>query len=60
MRVPLGERGISSGNILLQKTSDGKEGYVVLEGGVGGGLALPSQISVKDLNGTQTSLRSCG
>jgi alpha-mannosidase len=54
VRVPLGERGLSSGNILLQKTSDGKEGYVVLEGGAGGGLVLPSQISAKDLNGTQT------
>jgi alpha-mannosidase len=53
VRVPLGERGISSGNILLQKTSDGKEGYVVLEGGAGGGLVLPSQISAKDLSGTQ-------
>jgi hypothetical protein len=54
VRVPLGERGISSGNILLQKTSDGKEGYVVLEGGAGVGLVLPSQISAKDLNGSQT------
>jgi hypothetical protein len=54
VRVPLGERGISSGNALLQKTSDGKEGYVVLECGAGGGLVLPSQISAKDLNGTQT------
>jgi alpha-mannosidase len=54
VRVPLGERGISSGNILLQKNSDGKEGYVVLEGGAGSGLVLPSQISAKDLNGTQT------
>lgn len=60
VRVPLGEGGISSGNILLQKTSDGKEGYVVLEGGVGGGLALHSQISAKDLNGTQTPLRCYG
>jgi alpha-mannosidase len=60
VRVPLGERGISSGNILLQKTTDGKEGYVVLESGVGGGLALPSQISAKDLNGTRTPLRYCG
>jgi alpha-mannosidase len=56
VRVPLGERGISSGNILLQKTSDGKEGYIVLEGGAGGGLVLPSQISAKDLNGTQTHI----
>jgi alpha-mannosidase len=54
VRVPLDDRGISSGNILLQKTSDGKEGYVVLESGAGGGLALPSQISAKDLNGMQT------
>lgn len=56
VRVPLGERGISSGNVLLQKTSDGKEGYVVLESGAGGGLALPSQISAKDLNGMQTPI----
>lgn len=52
VRVPLGERGINSGNALLQKTDDGKEAYVVLECGAGGGLALPSQISAKDLNGT--------
>jgi alpha-mannosidase len=56
VRVPLGERGISSGNVLLQKTSDGKEGYVVLECGAGGGLVLPSQIGAKDLNGTQTPI----
>jgi alpha-mannosidase len=56
VRVPLSERGISSGNVLLQKTDDGKEGYVVLEGGAGGGLVLPSQISTKDLNGTQTPI----
>ncbi len=56
VRVPLGERGISSGNVLLQKTSDGKEGYVVLEGGAGGGLVLPSQISAKDLSGMQALL----
>jgi len=55
VRVPLGKRGINSGNVLLQKISDGKEGYVVLEGGAGGGLVLPGQISAKDLNGTQTS-----
>ena len=54
MCVPLGKRGISSGKVLLQKTSDGKEGYDVLAGGAGGGLVLPSQISAKDLNGTQT------
>jgi alpha-mannosidase len=51
VRVPLGEEGISSENVLLQTTSDGKEGYVVLEGGTGGGLVLPSQISAKDLTG---------
>jgi alpha-mannosidase len=54
VRVPLGEGGISSQNVLLQKTGDGKEAYVVLEGGVGGGLVLPSQISAKDLNGAYT------
>ena len=48
VRVPLG--GISNGNV-LQTTSDGKEGYVVLEGGPGGGLVLPSQISAQDLKG---------
>jgi alpha-mannosidase len=51
VRVPLGEGGISSQNVLLQKTSDGKEAYVVLESGVGGGLVLPSQICAKDLIG---------
>jgi alpha-mannosidase len=51
VRVPLGEKGISSGSVLLQTTSDGKEGYVVLEGGAGGGLVLPSQISATDLTG---------
>jgi len=56
VRVPLGERGISSGDILLQKTGDGKEGYVVLECGAGGGLVLPSQTSAKDLNGTRTPI----
>ncbi|KAH8999594.1 glycoside hydrolase family 38 protein [Lactarius hatsudake] len=49
VRVPLGG-GISTENV-LQTTSDGKEGYVVLEGGPGGGLVLPSQISAKDLKG---------
>jgi len=52
VRVPLAEGRISSGNV-LQTTSDGKEGYVVLEGGAGGGLVLPSQIGAKDLGGTQ-------
>jgi len=52
VRVPLAEGRISSGNV-LQTTSDGKEGYVVLEGGAGGGLVLPSQISAKDLGGAQ-------
>ena len=36
---------------VLQTTSDGKEGYVVMEGGPGGGLVLPSQISTHDLKG---------
>ena len=53
VRVPLAGGRISSGNV-LQTTSDGKEGYVVLEGGAGGGLVLPSQISAKDLGGAQT------
>ena len=35
----------------MQKKSDEKEGFVVLEGGVGGGIVLPSQISAKDLIG---------
>jgi alpha-mannosidase len=52
VRVPLAEGRVSSGNV-LQTTSDGKEGYVVLEGGAGGGLVLPSQISAKDLGGAQ-------
>ncbi|KAI9508062.1 glycosyl hydrolases family 38 N-terminal domain-containing protein [Russula earlei] len=46
--TPFARRGISSSNV-LQSTSDGKEGYVILEGGTGGGLVLPSQISPKDL-----------
>lgn len=49
VRVPLGG-DINSRNV-LQTTSDGKEGYVVFEGGPGGGLVLPSQISAQDLNG---------
>ena len=40
----------STANV-LQTTSDGKEGYVVMEGGPGGGLVLQSQISVQDLKG---------
>ena len=54
VRVPLGEGGIRSEDVLLQRTSDGKEGYVVLECGVGGGLVLPSQISAADLSGAYT------
>ena len=49
VRVPL-VAGLSTGNV-LQTTSDGKEGYVVLDGGSGGGLVLPSQISAQDLKG---------
>jgi alpha-mannosidase len=49
VRVPLGEGGISSENVLLQRTSDGKGGYIVLEGGQGGGLVLPSQINATEL-----------
>ncbi|KAI0287851.1 glycoside hydrolase family 38 protein [Russula brevipes] len=48
VRVPLAEGGISSGSV-LQTSSDGKGGFVVLEGGVGGGLVLPNQISSKDI-----------
>ena len=57
IRVPLAEGRTSSGNV-LQTTSDGKEGYVILEGGVGGGLVLPSQISPKELGGAQAFSRS--
>ena len=57
VRVPLTEGRISSGNV-LQTTSDGKEGYVVLEGGAGGGLVLPSQLSAKDLSGAQIFIPS--
>jgi hypothetical protein len=46
VRVPLSS---SSGNPL--QTSDGKEGYAVMEGKPGGGLVLPSQISAQDLKG---------
>jgi alpha-mannosidase len=54
VRVPLTSGAISSGGV-LQTTGDGKEGYIVLEGGIGGGLALPSQIRVKNLKGEQRS-----
>ena len=60
VRVPLGEGGICSEDVLLQRTSDGKEGYVVLEGGVGGGLVLPSQISAADLSGAYTLIAAIG
>ena len=53
VRVPLAKGGISSGDV-LQTTNEGKEGYVVLEGGAGGGLILPSQIGVRDFGGAQT------
>ena len=49
--MPLGKGGIGSEAVLLQKKSDGKGGFVVLEGGVGGGLVVPSQISAKNLIG---------
>lgn len=59
VRVPLGKGGIDPASV-LQTTGDGKEGYVILEGGAGGGLVLPSQISAKDLDGAQTQTsRSC-
>lgn len=54
VRVPLAEGRTSSGHV-LQTTCDGKEGFVILEGGIGGGLVLPSQISTKDLGGAQLS-----
>jgi hypothetical protein len=57
VRVPFTEGRTSSGKV-LQMTSDGKEGYVILEGGVGGGLVLPSQISPKDLSAAQAFSRS--
>ena len=50
VRVPLAGGATSSGDV-LQTTSDGKEGYIVLEGRAGGGLALPCQVSAKDLSG---------
>ena len=40
VRVPLRKGGIGSEGVLLQKKSDGKEDFVVLDGGVGGGLVL--------------------
>ncbi len=46
VRVPLGCDNV------LQMTSDGKEGYVVLECGPGGGLVSPVQLSAHDLKGT--------
>ena len=60
VRVPLGKGGVGSENVLLQTTSDGKEGYVILEGGTGGGLVLPSQISAKDLTGAYTLIAAIG
>jgi alpha-mannosidase len=51
VRVPLGEKGTISGSALVQTTGGGKEGYIVLEGGAGGGLVLPSQIGANDLIG---------
>ena len=59
VRVPLAGGRISSGNV-SQTTSDGKEGYVVLEGGAGGGLVLPSQISAKDLGGGEIFITFLG
>jgi alpha-mannosidase len=53
VRVPLADGGISSGSV-LQTSSDGNGGFVVLEGGAGGGLVLPTQISGKDVGGAQT------
>jgi alpha-mannosidase len=53
VRVPLADGGISSGSV-LQTSSDGKGSFVVLEGGAGGGLVLPTQISGKDIGGAQT------
>jgi hypothetical protein len=55
--VPFTEERTSSGNV-LQTTSDGMEGYTILEGVTGGGLVLPSQISPKDLGGAQALSRS--
>ena len=52
--MPLASGGISAGDV-LQMTSDGKDGYRVLEGHAGAGLALPSWVSAKDLSGA-TSL----
>jgi alpha-mannosidase len=46
VRVPVGSTAH-----LLQTTSDGKGGYVVMEGKPGGGLVLPSHISAHDLKG---------
>jgi alpha-mannosidase len=54
VRVPLTSGGISSRDV-LQTTSDGKEGYIMLDCGAGGGFALPSQISIKNLNSEQRS-----
>ena len=56
MCVPFAEERTSSGNV-LQTTSDGTEGYTILEGIVGGGLVFPSQISPKDLGGAQALSR---
>ena len=50
MHVPLTKGRTGSGNV-LQTTSNGKEGYVVIEGGADGRLILPCQIYAKELGG---------
>ena len=49
--MPLGEEGISFGNVLLQTTGNGKRRFVALEGSADGGFILPSQISAKGVAG---------
>src|SRR6266704_4296998 len=52
VHVPLAEGRTGSGNV-LQTTSNGKEGYVVIEGGADGRLILPCQIYAKELGGVR-------
>ena len=51
VHVPLAKGRTGSGNV-LQMTSNGKEGYVIIEGGADSRRILPCQIYAKELGGT--------
>jgi len=59
VHVPLAEGRTGSGNV-LQTTSNGKEGYVVIEGGADGRLILPCQIYAKELGGARIFIAFLG